>query len=443
MMTGFTWLAAITAMHTQAGTPTLSISDAVQQSLAHSDTIKAAAARYRAAQARVGAQASRGKIQLGTSASATRFDNKTNVSLGGTNLEILPTHQETLGAELSLDLDVTGQIATAVSQAKLNALASGYDLKARTSDQALDASIAYYTVLRAREAVKVAQAALDSYKEQLKTTSQLQQQGVGLKLDVLRAESQVADAERELVRRQNDLHSATSALNDQMGVDLDRSEEFGDATFVDVETTSLDRPALIAKALSQRAEILESSVNVAATQKGVKLARADAEPVVGVNIGGNYYPTTSFQYVRHATAEATINVRFSVLDGGLAKSLTREAKANVDAAVAEQSQVKRAVSLQVQNAALDVETARKRLASAKAAVEAAEGARKLAQQRYAGQVAQYIEVTDAQAALTAAQGSQVDAYYDLLIARARLDRAVGDWAPDSSTTPQTNAQRKS
>jgi outer membrane protein len=422
------------AAQSQVPVTKLSLADAIRMSIAHSDDVRIAASQVKAARARTGIEASKSKPQLEAAGNATRFDNKTNVALGGQTIELLPTHQEALGLQLSQILDVTGQIAAAVSQAKLNALASGYNLRSRTSDQALLATTAYYAILRSREAVGVAQAALDAYQEQLKTTSQLVKQGVGLKVDLLRAQSQVADAERELVQRQNELNSSISALDDQLGLPLDQPLDLSPET--PDETTqgpsSSDRPALIAQAVNQRSEILEASLNVAAMKKGIKLARADAEPMVSLGLSGNYYPTTSFQYVRHATAEIDINVQFAILDGGLARNRVNEAQANVDTAVAEQQQVTRAISLQVQNAALDVETARKRWASAKTAVEAADAARKLAEQRYANQVAQYLEVTDAQSALTAAEGAQVDAYYDLLTAQARLTRALGDWTPDSA-----------
>ena len=82
--------------------------------------------------------------------------------------------------------------------------------------------------------------------------------------------------------------------------------------------------------------------------------------------------------------------------------------------------------MQVQNAALDVETARKREIAARAELEAAIAARKLAQQRFESQVGLYIEVTDAQSALTAAQAAKVQATYDLLTARAQLAHALND-----------------
>jgi len=165
---------------------------------------------------------------------------------------------------------------------------------------------------------------------------------------------------------------------------------------------------------------------VRAAEKGIKLARAPYEPRFSIGLAGNYYPTTSFQYVRHSTAALTIGVTIPLFDGGQARERVREARAVVESAKAREDRVRRDVALQAQNASLDVETARKRLDASNAAVAAALAARDLAQQRYENQVGLYLEVTDAQAALTQAQAAQVDAVYDLLTAQARLDRATGE-----------------
>ena len=424
------------AMQSQPAAPEISLADVVRLAIAHSDTLRIATQQLNAAKARSGIAAAASQPHLDATGSATRFDNKTNASLGGETIPVVPIHEEALGMRLSELLDVTGQTAAAVSQARLNTLAAAYDLRSKTEDEVLRARTAYFTALRAQEAVKVAQDALDAYRQQEKTTTQLFEQGVGIRLDVLRSQSQVADAERELVQRQNELSSAISALDDEIGLPLDRPLALSPVATPAPSASDNDlsnRPALIAQALDRRPEMMEATVDVAAARKGIKLAHANAEPIVSVGLSGNYYPTTSFQYIRHGVAEVDVNVQFAIVDGGLTRSRMREAQADVDLSLAQQSQVRRAVSLDVQNAALDAQTAQKRLAAATRSVDAAVSARKLADQRYAGQVAQYIEVTDAQAALTAAEGARVDAYYDLLTAQARLSRAMGEPLPDSTS----------
>lgn len=408
----------------------LTLDMVVRETRAHSAELRAAGDNVKAARARVGQQNSRRLPQIGVVGAATRYDDASDLSFAGQRVEVVPDHLETLTLELDQTLDFTNQIGSAVSQAKLLALASEYDLSATQADADLTGTAAYYDLLRAEQSVRVAQAALDAYREQLKTSTRLFEGGVGQKIDVLRAQSQVADAERELVRQQNGLSSARSRLNDLVGRPLDEETTVTSGepptTEVTLAAPTLNRPTLVIQALDRRPEILASTTEVRAAEKGIKLARASTDPRFSVGLAGTYYPTTSFQYVRQSTAAITLGVTVPIYEGGLARERVREARALVDAAKAREDRVRRDVALQVQNAALDVETARKRLAAANVAVSAATAARDLAQQRYEAQVGLYLEVTDAQAALTQAQAAQVDAAYDLLTARARLTRAVGD-----------------
>lgn len=408
----------------QAGAAPLSLADVVRMAEEHSTQVRAARNDVAIAQARVGQQASRGNPQLGFAAEAVEYDKRSTLSLGGSTVEVTPTHQEALGIALSQLLDVTGQVGTAVSQAKLLTLSAKYDLEATRENVDLEATTTYYDLLRADRNVSVAQAALDAYREQLKISTKLWQGGVGQRIDTYRADSQVADAERELVRRENERDAVRSALNDLIGRSLDDATALAEAAPAPAEDPA-DRKALIDRALDERPEALAAKVEIEAAKKGIKLAKASNEPTVTISLGGNYYPTPSLTYVRPSVGALTLAASFPIFDGGLARERTREARSTLDTAKAQEDRTRRDIALQVQNASLDVDTARRSLRAADVALEAAVAARDLAKQRYESQVGLYLEVSDAQAALTAAQAAQVDATYALLTAEARLARALG------------------
>ncbi len=412
----------------QPNTP-LTLTEAIRLSEAHSVTVSTARAQVRAARARVGEQDSQQLPQLNFNGSATRYDNKTDVSFAGATVELLPDHQETLEVALTQDFDVSGRISSSVAQAKLYALSAGYGYQAAEADQALTTTSAYYTARRALESVRVAKDSLEAYKQQLELAKKLAEGGVGQKIDVYRAESQVADAERELLQRENELRSAYSALNDLIGHPLDEKIDIAEptgATEAPSEDENGDRTTLIAKALDHRPESLAASVSVKAAQKGIAIARSAQGPNLSLSATGYHYPTTSFQSPRPNVGALTLSVSVPLFDGGLAREQINEAHAQVEVAVQQQDQVRRSIALDVQNASLDVQTARKRLAAANVDLTAAQQARKLAQERYEAQVGLYLEITDSQAALTTAQAAVVDATFDLLIAQARLSRALSE-----------------
>ena len=426
-MNGFALVAGSTLALFGSQSTKISLQDAIQLAEAHSTAVRSAQSAAKAYRARLGEQSSRALPHVSLSGSATRYDDKTTVTLPGAgSFEVLPDHQEQLGIALAQDFDISGQIGASISQARLNFLSSQYSAQAAGQDQALEATADYYNVLHARQGVEVAQAALTDYNEQLATTTKLYKGGVGQKIDVDRATSQVADAERELTSRQNALASAQSALNDLIGNPLDTPLELQPAPSTITEENSSDRTGLIGKALDKRPEALAASVSLAAAKKGIAIARGANGPSLSLSLSGTHYPTTSFEAPRENVAAVTLSLSIPVFDGGLGRSQVAEARALVDSSEADQEHIRREISLQVQNAALDVETAKKRLEAAKVAEDSAAQARKLAQQRYEAQVGLYLEVTDAQSALTQAQSNVNDATYDLLTAEARLARAVSD-----------------
>jgi len=407
----------------------LSLGEAIKLSTEHSAAVKEAQSAYLAAVARTGQEGARKRPQIDFTGSATRFDNRTTVSFPGaaTPFELAPNNQEELTLAIIQDLDVSGVISQSVSQAKLNALAAQYAARAVTDDEALATTTAYYAVLRAEQNVKVATASLEAYQQQQSTTTRLFKGGVGQKIDVYRADSQVADATSERVRRLNELDAARSAFNDRIGHALDEAVALVDpSSDKSLDKTSFggSRPELIAQALGQRPEALEATLEVKAAQRGINVARRSSEPSVLLSLSGSRYPTTSFALPRQNTAALSLTVGVPISDGGLARERVKEARQGVVAAQAREDRTRRDIALQVQNAALDVETASKRREAASVQLEAAVAARKLAQQRYESQVGLYIEVTDAQSALTAAQAALVQATYDLLTARAQLAHAV-------------------
>ena len=416
-------------LHVQGPTLKVSLSEAIKIASEHSTSIHLAKNDLEAAKARLGQRNSRSLPNLSLAGSATRFDDATNVNFGGNSLELLPDHQEQLGLTLTQDLNISGYVGATIAQSKLLYLSAGYAVDAATKDQELSTTTAFYAVRRAAQAVEVAKASLEDYKQQLATTTKLFQGGIGQKIDVYRAQSQVADAERELTRRSNDLSSANSALNDLFGRPLDDPLELVEPMAAPERVgtaASDDRPKLIAKALDRRSEALAAHLQVAAAEKGIKIAQAANGLSASVSLGGTHYPTTSFSSPRENVGALTVMVSIPLFDGGLGREQVNEARSMVRSAKEQEDQTRRAIALQVQKADLDVETARKSLEAAKVALKAAEAARKLAQERYEAQVALYLEVTDAQSALTAAQAGLVDATYDLITAQARLSRALSE-----------------
>ena len=384
---------------------------------------------------------------IGASASATRFDQATKIAFGtSAPITVLFDHTETLQAQVTDKLDLTGQIAAATSQAKLQQLADTFNYTTLSNARILQAQTIYYSVLRAQHHVQVAQAAKSTAEEQLDIATKTYNAGTGQKVDLLRASTQVATASQDLLNAQNSLNVANANFNDLVGQPLsapvsliDSGEATTGVTFSNDDVTApptlkeiaiddvdkIDIDADIKTAEANRPELLTDAVEVRSAQKGIKLAHAGLEPSLSLAGTGDYYPTTSFQTPRQRVAAITATLNIPIYDGGATNDKVAEAKLKRDSAQASYDSDKTTIELYVRQAYFNLLTAAHQLSSANTALSDAIQARQLAQVRYDNQVSLYLEVTDAQSALVQAENNQLNAVYDYYIARAQYANALG------------------
>ena len=396
--------------------------------------------------------AAQGRPNIEASGTAFRYDQATKIALGGgPPLQVTPTHQEILSLNISDRFDITGQIRAASDQARLQSLADQFILGQIRNRRILRAQTIYFNTLRAQHQVDVAQAALNNAERQLQDATNLNAAGVGQKIDVLRGQTQVATAQQNFETAQNNYGIAISSFNDLVGRPLDATDRLVDPPGVIIqqpvtdftqvgapdakaqlplpdaiqEVGAIDIRRSLQAANTQRPEILQAQVNVRVAETGVKLSRAGLEPTFSLSAAGNYYPTPSFQFPRQRTAQLTATLSIPLYDGGATRDRVQESRLRTDNAQTSLDSTRSDVALDVRQAYLNLATAAQQIGAANAALQAAIGARQLAELRYRGQVGLYLEVTDAQAALVQAENNQVDAIYNYLVARAQFQNVLG------------------
>ena len=112
-------------------------------------------------------------------------------------------------------------------------------------------------------------------------------------------------------------------------------------------------------------------------------------------------------------------------DGGGTQGRIREARAGAEKAEVNLVDKTRRIEQEVRTAYSRLIEAREVLQSQKKVVEQAEEAVQLADVRYEAGSGIQLDVIDAEAALTEARTTQIEAVRNYLVARARLERAIG------------------
>jgi len=396
--------------------------------------------------------AAAGRPNVDASGTAIRYDQATKIALGGgPPIEVTPTHQEILTLNVSNRFDLTGQIAAAADQARLQSLADEFVLGQIQNGRVLRAQTIYFNTLRAEHQQEVAQAALANARRQLQDATNLNAAGVGQKIDLLRAQTQVDNALQNVQAAQNNLSIAVTNFNDLVGRPLDAPVRLNDppnvvfatpitdfsrvgaptakaaAPLPDAprEVGAIDIGRSLRTAFTQRPEIRTAQVNVRVAQTGIKLARAGLDPTFSLSAAGNYYPTPSFQFPRQRTAQLTATLNIPLYDGGATRDRVQESRLRTENAQTSLASTQSDVALDVRQAYLNLATSAQQIGAANAALDSAIAARQLAELRYRGEVGLYLEVTDAQAALVQAENNQVDAVYNFLVARAQFQYSLG------------------
>ena len=120
-----------------------------------------------------------------------------------------------------------------------------------------------------------------------------------------------------------------------------------------------------------------------------------------------------------------MQISLNLFDGLSTESAIARARAAKKLAEIKQQQSDESISLEVRSAYLSAQEASERMVVAKRAMVQASLELELAERRYELEAGSIIELTDAQATFSKANGDYISAVYDYQMSAIELERAVG------------------
>lgn len=414
---------------------TLSMQSALGLAEKFSPQIHSARAQFAKARAVVARTNSAFLPSIAVNAQALQFDRKNEVNfggiMGGSDLRV-PIAEEwnpSFGATVSWNIDFSGAVRSAKSQAEFMAIAARLDLERAQRETSLAVQLAFFDVLKSQGALVVARSSLESVAIRLRNAEQHERAGNAARFDVISARRDRADAELRVLGAQADEELAFAALRSLIGVE--QSAQFALEPFSFTEPDLKQSPTeLRDSALKTRPEILQAEAVVRAIGYGIRVAGAGNKPTLSAGLGFIVQPNHG-AFTKRELGSASLTLSIPLYDGGLARAKVREAEADRMGAEAQLRGAKDQISLQVQQALTQHKLAVERVALSEAAVTEAREAYRLAQVRYGIGVSQssvvspQLELSTAQAALTRAEMAQSDARFELQKAWATLDFVLG------------------
>ncbi len=294
------------------------------------------------------------------------------------------------------------------------------------NDLTADVHNAWFTVLFAKQSRLIAQTAEAVARENHETAKQLYKEGKASHFDVSRAKVSWVNARTEIIATQNAERLAIESLRTVVGMPSDQPWAPEGRFPEDVVSVDLDQE--LRRALSNRPELEDVKHLEKQSAESVEQARAGLLPALGANYtysweGANLTANKN-DHFRSWSAGAAFSI--PIFDGGSSWGRLREAKAGLRSIRATEQSTKDSIVLEVKRAFLGLTDALERLPAQKENMETAQENLRIAQERYALGLLSQLELKDAELSLTQAQTLYAKALFEYNVARAALNRAVGE-----------------
>jgi outer membrane protein TolC len=321
-----------------------------------------------------------------------------------------------------------GRLGGQIEAAEQGKAAAGEDLRAGRADLVLETKGAYWSLVTARESVRVLQESIRAYDAHLGDARSRERFGMAARNEVLAVQLERDRVELERLRAEAAADLAEANLRRLLDLPPSTRVEPAEA-LEDAVAPPPDVEVLVAEAGAGRAERRALLARAAAADAVTGAERGARLPQVALSGGYTYAnpnrdivpPTSEWK----DTWDVGVGLTWSVFDGGRRSANEARARALADAAREQLRDLDRTIRLEVTQRALELRTARARLAVAGRSVESAAESRRVAGDRYREGVIPSSELLDAEVAHERAALARTEALAALRVAAAGLDRAVG------------------
>jgi outer membrane protein TolC len=272
----------------------------------------------------------------------------------------------------------------------------------------------------AEETVEASVRADASARAQAESAARAVEVGVGTPLAVLQAQT-------EAVKRQADLVSARAELQRgrlALGILLGREAPVSISLPPVQSQGAPDIAALREKALAARPELSSQREAAAAARSQLRSARLRLLPELAATAVA-FKQDVPFPTGKDSGYRASIELTWSLYDGGFRYGKQRQAEALVSAATAAELAARLEVVQQVEDAAREVRVAEERLGLAQKQRALAAEAARVAQRGFGAGTASSLDVLDANDRFYQSEVGLAQARARLGVAWAGLDRATG------------------
>ncbi len=300
--------------------------------------------------------------------------------------------------------------------------ASGHKLDFTKEQTILNTMLNYYELLRLKLQLEILKINLVETQEQLRYTKTLYELGLGTKYDLLRAEVEVANANRDLVINLNNLRLKQANLANIMGIDVTLSI-YPSELFIDTVTLvdeNLDLKTLYDYSINLREDIKEKEFDIKALEEERKTVYSEFIPDLALQFDRGQVGTARLGLRQNDTLYLKTEWQLGRNLGVNSYSKLKAYDAKIKSAKYELETLKRNIKESIVSSYYTSQANLDKIKYAKIAVKAADEGLKNALARYTIGEATFLDVLNSQKIKTQARSDLILAIIDYNKAQAQL-----------------------
>lgn len=399
--------------------------------LAAQQSSAAVTAHFRAEQAEARVEQRRGALLPSLSANATRGANTFNTVTFGIPFPGFDPNGSIIGPVNTVDVRATAQVPIfdaanlrSFHSAQTSAGASDAQAASAAQQSAAAAAAAYLATQRAAAQIDARRADSVLADSLLAIAREQVRAGVGVALDLTRAQAQLASIRAQLIAARNERDRAELNLLRTLGLPLDTPLTLTDSlSALPIVDTLPSEQAAVGRALRQRYDLRAADRELLATQQTVSAIRAERLPSLAAfgnagALGGD---------VGHMLNTYTwgLQVSLPIFDGLRRAGRVQAQEARAKEVEEQRRDLREQIATEVRSALLDMTSAREQLDAARERLRLTEQEVAQAQERFRAGVAGNADVITASLDLNGARTQVIDALTAYQSARVSLAQAQG------------------
>ncbi|TAM80360.1 MAG: TolC family protein [Acidobacteria bacterium] len=280
----------------------------------------------------------------------------------------------------------------------------------------------YLGCLRAAADVRAAQSRVQLAQALYDQAEELQKQGLSTALDTLRSSVELQNEKQRLIVTETQGKTALYGLAQLLDLDPRQTVELDDETSF-FGTPKITLQESMESAYANRPEIKALVAQEKAAHLEQQAAKDERLPKVEVNGAWGYQGTSLPASIPAYQFQVTLDV--PLFTGGRIRAENAKAQIELKKIARQTDSARSRIALEVKTAIAQLDAARNEVAVANLGLKLANDEVVDARERFQSGVANNIEVTTAQDALSRASDNQISALYRYNLARADLAHATG------------------